>query len=146
MLKLFKELTLSEKAGLVIWSVSYVAFMAYILKATKNELKEIEALDKMAEEEAQKIKDSLNWGYSFFWARENYMPFYEERGHVSHGYKNHSFSLHFRQWDEAKEEDIITPPWLFIFSRTNTPAFKFSKILKRGGIIWDDSKEISKLN
>ena len=54
MLKLFKELTLSEKAGLVIWSVSYVAFMAYILKATKNELKEIEALDKMAEEEAQK--------------------------------------------------------------------------------------------
>ena len=59
MLKIFKELTLSEKAGLVIWSVSYVAFMAYILKATKNELKEIEALDKMAEEEAQKIKDSL---------------------------------------------------------------------------------------
>ena len=60
MLKLFKELTLSEKAGLVIWSVSYAAFMAYILKATKNEFKEIEALDKMAEEEAQKIKDSLN--------------------------------------------------------------------------------------
>ena len=59
MLKLFKELTLSEKAGLVIWSVSYVAFIACVLKATKNEIKEIEALDKMAEEEAQKIKDSL---------------------------------------------------------------------------------------
>ena len=59
MLKLFKELTLCQKAGLVIWSVSYVAFMAYVLKATKNEINEINALNKMAEEEAQKIKDSL---------------------------------------------------------------------------------------
>ena len=49
------------------------------------------------------------------------------------GYKNHSFSLHFRQWDESKEEDIITPPWLFIFSRTKTPAFKFSKNTKKEG-------------
>lgn len=55
----FKELSFCEKAGLVIWSVSYVAFMAYVLKATKNEINEINALNKMAEEEAQKIKDSL---------------------------------------------------------------------------------------
>ena len=55
----FKELSFCEKAGLVIWSVSYEAFMAYVLKATKNELDEIDALTKMAEEEAQKIKDSL---------------------------------------------------------------------------------------
>ena len=55
----FKELSFCEKAGLVIWSVSYAAFMAYVLKATKHELDEIDALTKMAEEEAQKIKDSL---------------------------------------------------------------------------------------
>ena len=60
MLKFFKELTLCEKAGLVIWSVSYAAFMTYMLKATKHELDEIDALNKMAEEEAQRIKDSLN--------------------------------------------------------------------------------------
>ena len=60
MLKLFKELTLSEKAGLVIWSVSYVAFIACVLKATKHELDEINALTNMAAEEAQRIKDSLN--------------------------------------------------------------------------------------
>ena len=59
MLKFFKELTLCEKAGLVIWSVSYAVFMTYMLKATKHELDEIDALNKMAEEEAQKIKDSL---------------------------------------------------------------------------------------
>ena len=59
MLKLFKELTLSEKAGLVIWSVSYAVFMTYMLKATKYELDEIDALNKMAAEEAQRIKDSL---------------------------------------------------------------------------------------
>ena len=55
----FKELTLCQKAGLVIWSVSYTAFMVYILKATKHELDEINALTNMAAEEAQKIKDSL---------------------------------------------------------------------------------------
>ena len=59
MLKLFKELTLCEKAGLVIWSVSYAVFMTYMLKATKHELDEIDALNKMAAEEAQRIKDSL---------------------------------------------------------------------------------------
>ena len=59
MLKLFKELTLCEKAGLVIWSVSYAVFRTYMLKATKHELDEIDTLTKMAEEEAQKIKDSL---------------------------------------------------------------------------------------
>ena len=48
MLKLFKELTLCEKAGLVIWSVSYAVFMTYILKATKHELDEINALTNMA--------------------------------------------------------------------------------------------------
>lgn len=55
----FKELSFCEKAGLVIWSVSYAAFMVYILKATKHELDEINALTNMAAEEAQKIKDSL---------------------------------------------------------------------------------------
>ena len=55
----FKELTLCQKAGLVIWSVSYAAFMVYILKATKHELDEINALTNMAAEEAQRIKDSL---------------------------------------------------------------------------------------
>ena len=43
----------------MIWSVSYAVFMTYMLKATKHELDEINALNKMAEEEAQKIKDSL---------------------------------------------------------------------------------------
>ena len=48
---------------------------------------------------------------SDFPVRENYIPFYEERGRLEiDGYKNHSFSLHFRRYDEAKEEDIITPP------------------------------------
>ena len=60
MLKLFKELTLCEKAGLVIWSVSYALFTPYMLKATRHELDEIHALNKMAAEEAQRIKDSLN--------------------------------------------------------------------------------------
>ena len=55
----FKELSFCEKAGLVIWSVSYAVFMTYMLKATKHELDEIDALTKMAEEEAQKIKDGL---------------------------------------------------------------------------------------
>ena len=60
MLKFFKELTLCEKAGLVIWSVSYAVFMTYMLKATKHEFAELDALNKMAAEEAQRIKASLN--------------------------------------------------------------------------------------
>ena len=59
MLKNIKDLNTREKVGLVLWSVSYAAFMAYVLKATKNEIDEINALNEMAKEEAQKIKDSL---------------------------------------------------------------------------------------
>ena len=55
----FKELSKTQKAGLVIWSVSYAAFMVYILKVTKEQIDEAKALTDMIVDDAQKLKDGL---------------------------------------------------------------------------------------
>ena len=55
----FKELSLAEKVGLVVWSVSYAVFMTYYIKETKKEIGETNALTNMIADDAQKLKDGL---------------------------------------------------------------------------------------
>ena len=58
MLKI-KELSLVQKAGLVIWSVSIAGFMTYCIKETKKEIDEIKALNDMIADDAQRLKEGL---------------------------------------------------------------------------------------
>ena len=55
----FKELSLAEKVGLVVWLVCYAGFMTYCIKETKKALDETEALTDMIADDAQKLKDGL---------------------------------------------------------------------------------------
>ena len=55
----FKELSLSHKIGLVVWSVCYAGYMTYCIKETKKNIDETKALSEMIAHNAQQIKDSL---------------------------------------------------------------------------------------
>ena len=55
----FKELSLSQKVGLVVWSVCYAGYMTYCIKETKKNIDETKALSEMITHNAQQIKDSL---------------------------------------------------------------------------------------
>ena len=69
--------------------------------------------------ESKKIfefKSLAHKGFSFLRARENYMPFYEERDEAYWGFIRIILSLFFfAERSESREEDILYLPSIFNF-------------------------------
>ena len=59
MLKNIKDLNTRDKVGLVLWSVSVGLYMTYVIKETKKNMNEIDALGKAFCDDTQRVKDSL---------------------------------------------------------------------------------------